>query len=399
MLAAGGVALLTVPALVPVDRGRDSIQAIETSPTSSTARLHASTLATVDQAGDRLVVDVGLNGRTAAIDPATDGGDGLAGLVQRPGAGADREWNPTRAPITVSATPSSIEVTAAGSAGAGGTTSTGEPAPTTGPTAPSEPTTSEPDTGQPTTTAPNTSLQPTTAPTTGSAGGRCFQPIFRDDFNGSALGGQWSVYVTNGAHSPHAVRRAEAVSVRDGLLQITARNNEDGMLVSGGLRHRVDQTYGRYAVRVRTDPDLTNATSGVVLTWPTSNNQPRDGENNLYETLKAPGSRQPFYSFIHEPFDDRADGVSQKRFVHQADATQWQQITMEWTPTYLSVTRSGPGGQSTQTQRVDETAGDLITDASHFLSIQLDLFKGSFPDSREVKMQVDWVEISSYCGG
>ena len=38
----------------------------------------------------------------------------------------------------------------------------------------------------------------------------------------------------------------------------------------------------------------------------------------------------------------------------------------------------------------------LITDAEHFLAIQLDLFKGAFPDDRQVQMEVDWVEVHSY---
>jgi hypothetical protein len=72
----------------------------------------------------------------------------------------------------------------------------------------------------------------------------------------------------------------------------------NGTLVSGGLSNRIDQAYGRFEFRVRTDPDPTLTTSGVVLTWPQSQNWPIDGENNIYETtLEA--DRIPIKSFVH----------------------------------------------------------------------------------------------------
>lgn len=261
-------------------------------------------------------------------------------------------------------------------------------------------TTADASTGAQTDTTTTSQATTTTAGTTTvpTGGGACFQPSFRDDFDGDALSPNWEVYTGHGAHSPHAVRQAEAISVQNGMLTLTARNDSEGVLVSGGLRHNGLQKYGKYAFRVRTDEDMSNATSGVILTWPISNDQAMDGENNFYETLKAPGRRSPFYSFIHEPFDDRADGISQKRFVFEADATQWQEITAEWTPGYVQVTRTGPGATATETHRLDEDGSDRITDATHFLAIQLDLFKDSFPDDRQVKMEVDWVEIWSFCG-
>jgi beta-glucanase (GH16 family) len=221
--------------------------------------------------------------------------------------------------------------------------------------------------------------------------------VFRDDFNGSNLSDSWLIYVTKGRHSPHAKRQREAVTVSDGLLNITAANNDAGELISGGIRHLGSQTYGRYRVRVRVDQDPTDNTSAVVLTWPVSNNQPRDGENNFFETLRNPGDRSYFYSFLHEPFDDKADGVTQKRFIHNADATQWQTVNMDWTPDYIEVSLVDGNGNFYQTQRLDETSANHITDAEHFLAIQLDQFRATAVDDRVVRMQVDWVEIYSLC--
>lgn len=252
-----------------------------------------------------------------------------------------------------------------------------------------------------TTTASASTSTPTSDPgttTTTATGGACFTPDFRDDFNGSDVANHWIIYDTPGTHSPHSKRHPEAVAVADGRLSITAENDADGVLMSGGLALNRGQTYGRYSVRVRTEKDMTNATSGVVLTWPTSNNQPRDGENNFYETLWAPGDRSRFFSYIHEPFDDHADGVSQSKFTYQADASQWQTVTMEWTPGSITITREGPGVVPVETVRVDETAADLIPDAPHFVAIQLDQFKPTLPDGDSVVMEVDWIETWSYCG-
>ena len=84
--------------------------------------------------------------------------------------------------------------------------------------------------------------------------------------------------------------------------------------------------------------------------------------------------------------------------MHQADASQWQTVTMEWTPTSVTITREGPGAVPVETMRVDETATDIIPDAPHFVAIQLDQFKPSLPDGDSVVMEVDWIETWAYCG-
>lgn len=407
LLAAGRRRALAAPVAVlgivsgvliwPTNAGENGVTSIEAVGPSTTDTMMASTIGELE-----------VETRSAAVNFATNGAAVFDIWNRHAIAGSDDEvvaevGTPT---TTVSGDASTTVVDGSSTTNGASTTTDATTQATTGssttrPSATTTTTAPTTTTRGPTTTAPTTTAGPTT--TTGGGGspgigGACFTPTFREDFNGNALNSNWKVYTTNGGHSPHAVRRAEAISVRDGKLIITAKNDGSGTAMSGGLRHIGNQTYGRFTVRVRTDQDMSNATSGVVLTWPSSNNQPRDGENNLYETLKAPGSRWPFYSFIHEPFDDAADGVSQKRFVYQADATQWQEVSMEWTPDYLLVQRKGPGAQSSEVQRIDETSANRITDAEHFLSIQLDLFKGSFPDNRQVKMEVDWVEIAAYCG-
>ncbi len=229
-----------------------------------------------------------------------------------------------------------------------------------------------------------------------NGGGTCFRQVFRDDFNGSSLGSQWTPYNSVG-NAGYGLRRPSAISVRDGKLIMTAKNNSDGVLVSGGMSLKQSQTYGRYRFRVRTDADYNKATSGVILTWPASGNQPRDGENNMYETGWGDPSRKPFFSYIHEPFQDTNRPTQQAWLPHYADGTQWQIMTMEWTPDQIRIVREGPGDQNWKEYVVKERSDDnVIPDVDHFVAIQLDNWKHS--SSNTVRMEVDWIEVSEYCG-
>lgn len=252
-----------------------------------------------------------------------------------------------------------------------------------------------------TTAAPTTTTQRQTTTTqrqtttTQEPGGTCFRRIMRDDFSGSELASHWVQFYSVG-NAGYGLRRPSANTVRDGKLIITAANNSDGVLTSGGMNHTHAQTYGKYRFRVRTDADYEEATSGVILTWPSSNNQPRDGETNIYETGWGDPSRSPFFSYVHEPFQH--SGPTQQAWLpHYADGTQWQTMTMEWTPSQIRIVREGPG-QKTWTEQIvkEKSDDDVIPDVPHRLHIQLDNWKNSSPNT--IRMEVDWVEIYEYCG-
>ncbi len=220
----------------------------------------------------------------------------------------------------------------------------------------------------------------------------CGSPIWNleleDHFNesGRSLGSAWSPYYSAG-NAGYGLRRPSAISIWGGNLNIKA-SMIDGKLVSGGLSHKHAQKYGRYEFRVRTDQDWSEATSGVVLTWPTSNAHPRDGENNIYETLARPADRHEFYTFIHEPYGTVHD---QDYTVHPVSANEWRTMEMEWLPDRIVLRRDG---QTVKT--IWENGEDLIPDNEHFLAIQLDAWKHSL--DREVWMQVDYVKVWSYGG-
>ncbi|MEM9565584.1 MAG: glycoside hydrolase family 16 protein [Actinomycetota bacterium] len=298
---------------------------------------------------------------------------------------------------TTSSTAATTGLTTSTTAGASTSTTAGRTSTTAGgtTTAPGQTTTTRPPTTTttrpPTTTtqAPTTTRPPTTVGNSCASGAE-FELVMRDDFNGSSIGGQWLRWDQDTGNAGNGRRMASALSVGGGNLTITAQMI-NGTLVSGGMNHTHAQTYGKYRFRVRTDVDPSKAMSGVILTWPTSDNHLRDGENNAYETLPHQDSptRSPFYSFIHKPF--ASNSGQQEYKIWQADAAQWQTITMEWTPSRISITRDGG-----ETWTTNETGADLIPDVPHRFHIQLDAFKPSM--SGVVTMQVDFAEVYRYCG-
>ena len=203
--------------------------------------------------------------------------------------------------------------------------------------------------------------------------------VFSDDFDGRTLAPHWSLYDSAG-NGGHGLRRPSAISVDGkGDLVITA-SMRNGKLVSGGMNARLVQRYGRYEVRVRTDPDPTGTMSGVVLTWPANGNWPVAGENNIYETGAPAGSRPIFHSYVHYGRTNR-----QHSFTHDADATQWHTITMDWRRNAIRFWRDGVLVWTVTDRRA-------IPDNPHFLAIQLDA-TAQRRLTRPVRMYVDYVRI------
>jgi beta-glucanase (GH16 family) len=203
--------------------------------------------------------------------------------------------------------------------------------------------------------------------------------VFQDDFYGNALNASaWSPYNSAG-HAGNGLRRPSAFAVDgQGHLVITAQN-VNGQIVSGGMANRVNQTYGLYEFRVRTDPDPTGTMSGVVLTWPQSGRWPQDGENDIYETGTR-ASRDPFGSFVH--FGKSND---QRFHLHNADAAQWHTMAMDWRPKAIKIYRDGALVWTI-------TDPKAIPHTPHHLCIQLDAFANRQLGA-PVRMYVDWVRI------
>lgn len=207
---------------------------------------------------------------------------------------------------------------------------------------------------------------------------KAWKIVFEDDFSESSVDTKnWSMYDSPG-HAGNGLRRSEAFSISNGYLVVSAQMI-NGKLVSGGMANKENYRYGKFEFRVRTEKDPSNATSGVVLTWPQSENWPIDGENDMYET-GTDGSRESFNTFIH--YGTSAN--TQYHFEHEVDATQWHTVAMEWEKNYIKIYRD-----SVLVWSLSDTLA--IPDVPHHLCIQLDAFKTSMIS--QVKMYVDWVKI------
>jgi endo-1,3-1,4-beta-glycanase ExoK len=244
------------------------------------------------------------------------------------------------------------------------------PSPTATPTPKPSPTPTPAPTATPTATP-----APTPTPTATPAGWTLVQS---DDFSGTAVDTtKWSIY-SGAGNGGNGVRAASAITEGSGLLTITAKM-VNGTLVSGGMMDKLNQTYGRFEVRVRTDPDPSLVTSGVVLTWPQSGKWPVDGENDIYETT-LDADRTPFKSFVHYGSTNQ-----QYWYIHSGiDGTQWHTMAMEWEPSAIRIYRDGLLAWTV-------TDVNAIPDVPHHLALQLDAFKQLMTGT--VRLQVDWIKI------
>jgi beta-glucanase (GH16 family) len=204
--------------------------------------------------------------------------------------------------------------------------------------------------------------------------------LFADHFNGHRVDPRrWVVYDSPG-NGGHGVRRPSAIRLDGrGHLVITARMRR-GVLVSGGMASRLDVDHGRIEFRVRTDPDPTGTTSGVVLMWPRSENWPADGETDIYETGAFPGTRSPFGSFVHYGAANR-----QQAYVQRADGARWHRMALQWSRDALEVFRDGR-----RVWRMTDPAA--LPHAPQHLCIQLDA-TATRRLTRPVRMYVDYVRI------
>lgn len=217
------------------------------------------------------------------------------------------------------------------------------------------------------------------APATAAAAPAGWRLLMSDDFSGTRLRAHdWYAYGPRWpGNAGNGIRDARAVSVRHGVLTITARMI-GGTLVSGAVGSRIDRTYGRVEFRARTDADPSATTSGVVLLWPGSDRWPQDGEIDVYETGTL-ANRSWFSSFVHWGADNQQDW-----FGHDASATRWHAMAMDWTPDAIRFYRDGV---------LEGTVTDpaAIPRVPHHLAIQLDPFAPQMTGA--VRLQIDDVRI------
>jgi hypothetical protein len=144
--------------------------------------------------------------------------------------------------------------------------------------------------------------------------------------------------------------------------------------------------YGTYEVRMRMDLDTSVKTSGVALTWPTSDNWPDDGENDFAESGVGDGvTRNPMHGFIHYASSPNVN--AQESFTYTGiDGTAWHVYRLEWSATLMRL-------------YVDDVLRGTVTNAAHipqvphFFAVQLDsVVTGTI--AAPVGLYVDWARIS-----
>jgi hypothetical protein len=210
------------------------------------------------------------------------------------------------------------------------------------------------------------------------------------DYTGKPDPAKWNVAGECWAgHAGNGGRCASRSAVDGSKLVQTGLANGD----SAWLGSKVDQRYGRWEARVRseaTGPDTGRQYHPLLIIWPSSNQWPQDGEYDFLEN-GAPGQKCA-ESFIHYPHDA---GVSvQQEFVEErncgAPLSEWHNVAFEWTPDHVRGYIDGKqwfdlsGGASGIRRNIQDMP-------SGHLTIQLDNFFGG--GMQPATYEVDWVRI------
>ena len=204
------------------------------------------------------------------------------------------------------------------------------------------------------------------------------EPARVDEFDGTgtgaaALGDEWNVYDGPG-HAGNGRRTPDAVSVRDGVMTITGNPDGDtaGMEWGGGQR------YGRWEGRVKA-PASDPSYNALLLLWPDAEDFPVGGEIDFMEMMDH--TRQKTNVFLHYGKNNRTVSGSVV-----ADATQWHNWAVEWTPTHIATFLDGKEWWRTE-------RAEILPPGPMHLCIQLDWFpKEADGAVQESTMQVDWVK-------
>jgi beta-glucanase (GH16 family) len=210
------------------------------------------------------------------------------------------------------------------------------------------------------------------------ASGVNWRPVSTFDFDGSSLDPRvWNRYNSVGGFG-NGFRRPSAITVENGMLRITARGN-----VSGGMGHEVDQLYGRWEFRARTEKG--RGRGAAILLWPKTENKD-DGELDMMEVPRE--DRTEAHFVIHFSPQNKTAGSKVT-----GDFSQWHTFAMEWLPNRITWFVDGVK----QFETVDK---NVIPKVPMHLTIQLDMgpFEEWIPAAdattpAEVSLWVDWVKI------
>jgi Glycosyl hydrolases family 16 len=203
--------------------------------------------------------------------------------------------------------------------------------------------------------------------------------LSKEDFD-TFRPGAWGTYDSVGAFG-NGLRRSSAISVKDGLLNITASDN-----VSGGMAHKLGQTYGRWEVRARTDKG--RGFGSAILLWPDSERFPQDGEIDIMEVPAE--SRDRAHFIVH--FSDPKGGDHVYGSYAVDDFSQWHTFAVDWLPDRIVFYVDG-------VERFRVTDRNIIPRKPMHLAIQFDQgpkkewIPAPDPNGPPMSLQVDWARV------
>jgi acid phosphatase len=196
--------------------------------------------------------------------------------------------------------------------------------------------------------------------------------VYRDDFNGSALGPGWGVYDSAG-NNGNGIRSPAQISVANGVMTTTGA--ADG--TTAGISARQSQKYGRWEVRARF-PAGCGCYHPILILWPDADNWPAAGEIDYAEVFDA--GRRTLHFFLHYSADNRQLFASVP-----VDMTQWHDYAVEWTADHITGYLDGEPFFHTDRQDV-QPPGPMAQ------TIQLDWFPGDNAGTG-ASLEVDWATM------
>lgn len=280
-----------------------------------------------------------------------------------------------------------------------GKTATGDLEPvkaTVIPVAPSTPPTTEPPVTEPPVSEPPPTTPPAPSGTTAAERHGWGAPIASasDEFNYTGrpdsakwhqAGECWAGHAGNGKRC--ASNSNVMTEGGNGFLRQTGEANGD----TGWLANKLDQRYGKWEARVRSQGAGSGSTyHPLLIIWPQSDRWPGDGEYDFWENQSPNGTCAGH--FIHYPHPRtpvqqeggwcKAPGVN---------LNEWHNVAIEWTPDHVRgfidgvewFKYSGGAGPNGRANIQDMPSGHL--------TIQLDNFHGS--GMQPASYDVDWVRV------
>jgi hypothetical protein len=216
-------------------------------------------------------------------------------------------------------------------------------------------------------------------------------PAFSDDFTGTSIAADkgWFTYSGNGPSGDtaagwdpsHLVEGGGELKI-EGYKDPTDTTAPAGAYITGGLKTRFSQTYGKYEVRFRMDQG--KGISLAVLLWPADGGWPPEVD---FAEDNGASPRTLNTATLHYGADNSTIPHSLS-----VNMTQWHTLGVEWLPNSLTYTIDGKAWAT--------VTGSEVPDTPMTLGIQTEAYGcrntnwEQCPDSTtpaEVDMDVDWV--------